>query len=106
VAAAEGHGDAGCITTPISLKTGNRSLVQFFYPLALKVESTIGTGSPAVLVPMVGAFNWWQAKTGLVLIVSKFIVCCMHCCTIDSMKELLFTLNSSPKFGGLIAVNK
>jgi hypothetical protein len=57
VAAAEGHGDAGSIRTPIILKTGNRSLVQFFYPLALKVESTIGAGSPAVLVPMVCAFN-------------------------------------------------
>jgi hypothetical protein len=53
---AEGHGDAACIT-PISLKTGNRSVVQFWDPLALKVETIIGTDHPAVLVPTVGAFN-------------------------------------------------
>jgi hypothetical protein len=53
---AEGHGDAACIT-PISLKTSNRSVVQFRDPLALKVETIIGTDHPAVLVPTVGAFN-------------------------------------------------
>lgn len=57
-ATAEGHGDtAACIRTAISLKTGNRSVVQFWDPLALKVESAVGAGSSAVLVATVGAFN-------------------------------------------------
>ncbi|XP_062205422.1 uncharacterized protein LOC133907403 [Phragmites australis] len=57
--AAEGRGGtAACIKTPMSLKTGNHSVVQFWDPLALKkVESTVGAGSPAVLVRTVGAFN-------------------------------------------------
>ncbi|KAK3157280.1 hypothetical protein QOZ80_2AG0118660 [Eleusine coracana subsp. coracana] len=55
---AEGHDDtAPCIRTPISFKTGNPGAVQFWDPLALKVEGTIGEGSSAVLVPAVGAFN-------------------------------------------------
>jgi len=55
--AREGHDTADCIKAPMSLKTGNRNVVQFWDPLALRVESTVGTGSPAVLVPAVGGFN-------------------------------------------------
>ncbi|KAL6642607.1 hypothetical protein ACP70R_020788 [Stipagrostis hirtigluma subsp. patula] len=56
--AAEGHGDiAACINVPMSLKTGNNNVVQFWDPLALKVKSTMVAESPAVLVPTVGAFN-------------------------------------------------
>nr|CAB3495123.1 unnamed protein product [Digitaria exilis] len=55
--AREGHDTADCIKTPMSLKTGKSNVVQFWDPLALRVESTVGTGSPAVLVPAVGGFN-------------------------------------------------
>ncbi|CAL4915818.1 unnamed protein product [Urochloa decumbens] len=61
VAAAKSAGESDnttdCIKAPMSLKTGNSSAVQFWDPLALRVESTVGTGSPAVLVPAVAAFN-------------------------------------------------
>ncbi|KAF8728239.1 hypothetical protein HU200_018831 [Digitaria exilis] len=55
--AREGHDTVDCIKTPMSLKTGKSNVVQFWDPLALRVESTVGTGSPAVLVPAVGGFN-------------------------------------------------
>ncbi|XP_066344001.1 uncharacterized protein [Miscanthus floridulus] len=56
--ARESHGDAAadCIKAPMSLKSGNHS-VQFWDPLSLRVESTVGAGAPAVLVPAVSAFN-------------------------------------------------
>jgi hypothetical protein len=51
--AAEGHGCATRIETPVSLKTGTSGGdVQFWDPLALRVKSTV---SPA-MVPTVGAF--------------------------------------------------
>ncbi|CAD6204645.1 unnamed protein product [Miscanthus lutarioriparius] len=55
--ARESHGDAAdYIKAPMSLKSGNHS-VQFWDPLSLRVESTMGAGAPAVLVPAVSAFN-------------------------------------------------
>lgn len=56
-AAAEGRGEATIrIEAPMRLKTGGCSVVQLWDPLALRVESTVGAGSP-VLVPAVGAFD-------------------------------------------------
>ncbi|XP_006662116.1 uncharacterized protein LOC102703901 [Oryza brachyantha] len=52
-AAAEGQGDT---STGMRLKTGRYTDVPFWDPLALRVESSIGAGSP-VLVPTVGAFH-------------------------------------------------
>jgi hypothetical protein len=55
--ARESQGDAAdCIKAPMSLKSGNHS-VQFWDPLSLRVESAVGAGAPAVLVPAVSAFN-------------------------------------------------
>uniref|UniRef100_A0A0D9XMZ3 Uncharacterized protein n=1 Tax=Leersia perrieri TaxID=77586 RepID=A0A0D9XMZ3_9ORYZ len=50
---ADGQGDT---STGMSLKTGRYTDVQFWDPLALRVESTMGARSP-VLVPTVGAFH-------------------------------------------------